>query len=299
MNKRVIGTMAVMVPMIAWGISFVNTKVLLEVLGPMTIGALRFTMATALMFLVARLQGKNEKIEKRDHFNFFLIGAVGIGFYFYFENWAIALLPPSIVSIVLAAIPIITLVAESVIYKRPITRRNGFLFTTSLVGIVVITGFDIEELMSSGEALGYVLIILAVISWVMYSMFSKPVLGKYSYITIIKYQFLYGTLVFLPFLFFENNNWSVITASHITHILFLGIFASVLGFLCYSVAMGYLGISEASIFINFMPIVTILFSYVYLGDLVTLEQILGSLMIILSASLVKPQNEQVLEPEFQ
>lgn len=296
MSKKVLGTLAVMVPMIAWGISFVSTKILLQVLGPMSIGALRFILATSLMFIVSKVMGVNEKIEKKDHFYFFLIGAVGIGLYFYFENWSIDLLPPSTASIVLAAIPIITLVAESVIYKKPITMRNLVLFTTSLIGIIFTSGFNIEALMASGEMLGYVLIFLAVIAWVMYSMFSKPVLGKYSFITIIKYQFLYGTVVFIPFLFFENNLWSQMTNVHIYHILFLGIVASVIGFLCYNIAMDYLGISEASIFINFMPVVTIIFSFIFLGDVVTINQIVGSILIIFSASLVKTKED--MEPEF-
>jgi drug/metabolite transporter (DMT)-like permease len=125
----------------------------------------------------------------------------------------------------------------------------------------------------------------AVVSWVIYSMASKPLFKKYSYLTIVYYQFLYSLPFFLILVPFEANHWSNIGLEAIAHLVFLGVFASVLGFYYYAKAMDLLGITESSIFINFLPIVTILFSFVYMGQMISMKQLIGGILVMCSVTV--------------
>ncbi len=115
---------------------FVNTKVLLDYLGPMTIAVLRFILATVMIRLLLAYKGARDPLKRRDVPMFLFAGGVGIGLYLYFENTAVQLLSASMTSLLIATIPVFTLVTEAVLFKRRIERRQLFFFVISLVGAI-------------------------------------------------------------------------------------------------------------------------------------------------------------------
>jgi len=285
MTKRTKGLISVMIPVIAWGISFVSTEYLLDTLGPMTIGAVRFLFATILLFGMMRTTGTSLKIDKKDHFLFVLAGGIGIGLYFYFENTGIKYISASPSALIIAAIPMFTLVFEALIYKRQIKWVDTLAILASIIGVVLIVDINFSEFFKAEESIGYMMMVGAVISWVVYSMASKPLFKKYSYLTIIFYQFLYSLPFFFILVPFETNLWGALGFEGILHLVFLSLIASVLGFYYYAKAMDLLGVTESSVFINFLPIVTIIFSYLYMGQTITLKQLIGGFFVMLSVTV--------------
>lgn len=285
MTNRTKGLFSVMIPVIAWGISFVSTEFLLRDLGAMTIGAIRFVFATLVLYAMMKQTKTSLKIDPKDKFLFLIAGSVGIAIYFYFENLGIKYISASPAALIIAAIPMFTLVFEAIIYKRGVGWIDVLAILISIVGVVLIVDVNFATFFKSEESLGYLMMIGAVVSWVIYSMASKPLFKKYSYLTIVYYQFLYSLPFFLILVPFEANHWSNIGLEAIAHLVFLGVFASVLGFYYYAKAMDLLGITESSIFINFLPIVTILFSFVYMGQMISMKQLIGGILVMCSVTV--------------
>lgn len=285
MTNRTKGLFSVMIPVIAWGISFVSTEFLLRDLGAMTIGAIRFVFATGVLFIMMKQTKTSLKIDPSDKFLFVIAGSVGIAIYFYFENLGIKFISASPAALIIAAIPMFTLVFEAILYKRQIGLIDVLAILISIIGVVLIVDVNFETFFKSEESLGYMMMIGAVVSWVIYSMASKPLFKKYSYLTIIYYQFLYSLPFFLVMVPFEANRWQNIGLESIAHLVFLGVFASVLGFYYYAKAMDLLGITESSIFINFLPIVTIIFSYFYMGQVISTKQLIGGVLVMCSVTV--------------
>lgn len=285
MQNRTKGLISVSIPVIFWGISFVSTEYLLAYLGPMTIGGIRFVIATAIMYGVMRYKKEPLKIDPKDRYLFILAGAIGIAIYFYFENLGIYYISASPASLIIASIPMVTLIVEAIIYKRKVGALDILAILVSIGGVVLVVDMSLGEFFEADEAIGYLMMILAVVSWVIYSMASKPLFRKYSYLTIIFYQFFYSLPILLVAIPFESNNWAQLQMDGVLHLLFLSIFASVLGFYYYAKAMDLLGVTEASLFINFLPIVTIVFSYFYMGQLISTQQMVGGMLIMISLTI--------------
>lgn len=299
MNNKTKGLLSVLVPVIAWGISFVSTEYLLSALGPMTIGAIRFVFATLLLYFMLKKTGVSVKIEPRDHLLFLLAGAVGIALYFYFENLGIKYISASPAALIIAAIPMFTLMFEAIVFKKRVKKFDVLAVIISICGVALIVDIEIKELFNAKESLGYLLMFGAVLTWVVYSMSSKPLFKRYSYLTILFYQFLYSLPFFVPFTLFEDNKWELVDSVIIGHLVFLSIVASVFGFYYYAKAMDLLGVSETAIFINFLPIVTIAFSYFYLGTMISQRQWMGGILVISSVTMVtiKDKNRQKIQSE--
>lgn len=285
MSNKTKGLLSVLIPVITWGISFVSTEYLLQFLGPMTIGAIRFVIATALLYMMMRRTGTSLRIEPKDHLLFVLAGGIGIAIYFYFENTGIKYISASPAALIIAAIPIFTLIFEALIYKRAINAVDALAIIVSVVGVMLIVDIKIDEFFESGQMFGYIMMVGAVAAWIVYSMASKPLFKRYSYLTIIFYQFFYSLPFFLIAVPFEANDWQAVGFTAIVHLVFLSLFASVLGFYYFAKAMDLLGVTESSVFINFLPIVTIIFSYFYMGNVISTKQLIGGIFVMLSATV--------------
>jgi len=286
------GILSVMVPVVTWGISFVSIEVLLDVLGPMTIGAIRFTMATALLYLMMKQKKVSMTIQPKDRGLFFMAGSIGIALYFFFENTGIRYISAAPSSLILAAIPAATLVAEMVFYKRKAGWMDFIIFSGSIIGVFMIVSGDSGG-SGSDRLIGYLMMVGAVLTWVVYSIASKPLFGRYDYLTIIFYQFFYSLPFFWLSVPFEVNHFSAITAEHVVHMVFLAVFASVLGFYYYARAMDLIGVTETSLFINLIPIVTIVFSLLYLHKGISLHQWIGGTVVLLAVTLDGKRQKQV------
>lgn len=285
MSRKSKGFLSVMIPVIAWGISFVSTEYLLDYLGAMTIGAIRFVFATIILYGVMKFTKTPLKIDKKDRLLFVLAGGIGISIYFFFENTGIKYISASPSALIIAAIPMFTLLFEMIIFKRVVKWVDMLAILASIIGVVLIVDIKFSEFFKAEESFGYLMMLGAVLSWVIYSMASRPLFNKYSYLTIVFYQFLYSLPFFMVVVPFEHNNWNLLGTEGIIHLVFLSVFASTLGFYYYAKAMDLLGVTESSVFINFLPIVTIIFSYFYMGQMASTKQLIGGVFVMLSVTV--------------
>ncbi|MGB3367700.1 MAG: DMT family transporter, partial [Acidaminobacteraceae bacterium] len=122
-KKRKLGITAMIITVIIWGISFINIRVAVMVLPAMTLGFIRFFIATVIMFIIMIKTKTSFKIHKEDRLSFIIAGSVGITAYFFFENNGVKYTTASVASLMIAAIPVFAIITESIVYKVRITRR--------------------------------------------------------------------------------------------------------------------------------------------------------------------------------
>ncbi len=290
MNKsKRVGIIAMMITALVWSISFINIKVAVEVVPPMTLGLLRFVIASVILIGIVWIQKIDLRVDKRDRLNVFLAGALGITLYFYFENNGIKYTSASASSLIIATIPVFSVIADAFIYNVKITKKISLSILSSLAGVALIVGFNFEELVSTGYAKGYAMMFGAVGAWILYMIVTKPLFERYSQMHLLFYQAVIGTICFVPFALMENFDYGLLTPNIVMHISILGIFASVVGFYTYLLALDVLGMSVSSIFLNLLPLLTVIFSMFYLKETMTTLQMAGGGLILLSVFLINGQ----------
>ena len=287
MTKRQKGIIAMLVAVFVWGISFINIRVAMGVMGAMTLGGLRFLMATIILFVIMKALKVDLTLHKKDIPLFLAAAGIGITVYFYFENNGVKYTSASIASIIIGAIPVFSVIAEAIIYKKPLTKILIASVALSVIGVGLIVGLDLQDLEHGGSIIGYLMMFGAVISWIVYSIANKPLFKRYDQGVITFYQSLIGLIFFLPFIPFEDNQWDkIFTGTIFLHVFFLAAFASALGFYLYLKGLDYLGISESSVYINLIPVVTVIISYFWLGETLSPLQMLGGLIVIASVYIM-------------
>ncbi|MDR2072702.1 MAG: DMT family transporter, partial [Spirochaetaceae bacterium] len=92
-------------------------------------------------------------------------------------------------------------------------------------------------------------------------------------------------LGFLPFTIGEYKNWGTPDLSVIFHVLFLAVCCSALGYWLYARALDVLGVSVSSVFINLIPVVTVIAGFFILGDRLTFLQWAGASLVLVGVYL--------------
>lgn len=283
--RLILGLIYILIPVLAWGMSFVSTEFLLKSMGPMMIVAIRFCLGTLALYLILKCRKGPEKL-KKEHIPYFLLaGGIGITAYFYFENIGILHIGATDSVLMISTIPVVTMITDKLFYKSKFGIWNILSVLGSCIGVVLIVLNGSRDSAGGTNWSGYVYMLLAIVSWVVYIMSTKRLIGQYSMVNITFYQFLFSIPFFLLFLPFEHTSWEIVGLQEVLNLAFLSIMASILGFYYYNKAMDYIGATSSAVFLNFMPIITMVFGYIYLDKRVTSLQLIGSLIIIVSATL--------------
>jgi drug/metabolite transporter (DMT)-like permease len=99
----------------------------------------------------------------------------------------------------------------------------------------------------------------------------------------VNVQNIIGAVLFLPvFLIFEFRHFNSIqlTFSMFTPIIALAIFASCGAFILFAWSVKKMGITKANVFSNCIPLFTALFSFIILGEKLTVQNIVGMMIVI-------------------
>lgn len=224
---------------------------------------------------------------KKEDFKYFLLLALCQPFlYFLGESFALQRVTATTASVIISTIPLFTPFITYFFLKEKITMVNLAGIILSMLGIylvIAVNGFSF-----SASPSGIVLLFLAVFSAIFYALVILKMSPKYNAVSIITYQNIIGIFYFLPlFLIFDLKGF--IKADHnrsaIGSIIFLAIFASSLAYILYLYGQKKLGIVKSIIFVNIIPIFTVIFSFLVTGEEVTSRKIFGIVIVIAGVML--------------
>ena len=279
-----------------WGVTFVSTKVLINAgMQPMAIFAVRFLVAYAGIWLFSLPRPEARRVWSRtwkDELVFLFLGITGGSLYFLMENTALAHTQASNVSFLVCSAPLFT--ALLTLLWRKIGRgrfvegledvRAGWLLLLgtllALSGMALLV-FDGSRVHFSAK--GDLLAVGAALCWAFYSLFMGEMTHTYGSVFATRKVFFYGLLTILPMAgtFGESLSPSILFRPEvILNLLFLGLIASLAGFIAWNLAMDKLGNVTSTNYVYMNPVFTLVFAVAFLGERMTLSGALGSLAIL-------------------
>jgi len=289
-NKKIKANILILLTVFFWGISATNTKIVLGEVPPATLAFLRFSLASLLLWSINRKKNPNMKLGKKDRKRMVFCGASGISLYFILETYGISLISAANATILLASIPIFTMLGEKVFLQRPIKKEETLGAFVTLVGVGLVIGNSLNISGGYRELIGSMLLIGAALSWVVFSLANKALEQKYSILFNATYQSIFGSMFLLPVALMEYNHWGPISMISWGNILYLTLFCSALCTYMYLSALKELGATITNVYINLMPFVGVLAAYIVLKENLYAMQIVGGIIIVVGISLanVKP-----------
>lgn len=277
--------------MICWGMSFVWYKQALESIQPITLVLARLVISFPLL-VVAGLLLNRLKAVKRKHIPLFMLLAFFEPFlYFTGESVGIQYVSSTMAAILIATVPVFTSMSAFLFFKEKLSRINYLGMIISFIGVLAVIFADGSEVSATWK--GILLILLSVFSAVIYGFLVKKISGIYNPLTIVSVQNIIASFYFLPFFMaFEYKNMLVIDWEKelIIPLLYLAIFASAFAYLGFIQGLRDLGVSKATVFTNFIPVVTAVAAFFLLNEGLTWIKTSGIILVVCGLILSQKMN---------
>lgn len=265
-----------------WGGSFVASKIALPEFPPMTLTFFRFIIATAIIFPYMWSRSNTRIPEKKDLPLLFGLGFLGVSGYFAFQFTALLYTSSANASTINALNPLVSSILATFVTDERLSRRRVGLLLLALVGVILtVTGGDPDVLLNMEFNKGDLIMLIAMLSFATYGVYSKRATQRYEPLLVTSYIFLFGLIQVTPLMILEGVlvNVPSFSAAAWGGVIFMAIGSSVLGYQIQQVAIKRLGVNRTSLFINLVPLWAILFSYLVLGDKITIINIVSAVII--------------------
>jgi drug/metabolite transporter (DMT)-like permease len=272
--------------MLFWGYTFVAFKFALESFKPISIIFLRLIISVIFLFILAFSFRKLQTIRRADYKYFIILALFEPFFYFMGESFGLTYVSSTLGSVIIALIPLIVPIAAYFIYREKLTGLNWIGLLVSFAGVIAVVFSSEGEITARFK--GVLLLFLAVLSAVGYSLTVKGLSHKYNGYTITAYQNALGIVLFLPFfLWFDAGTILSVHPSSNSWIslLYLAIFGSSLTFVLFTFAIREIGASRANIFSNLIPVFTAIFSYFLLKEAMPGLKVAGIFIVLIGVFL--------------
>lgn len=283
----IIGSLCAIGCEVLFGLSYLFTKEAGQTASALALLGWRFLVA-ALFLLILFVIGLIRVNLKGKSIKYVLLAAIfSPVLYFLGETLGINLTTASESGAFLASIPVMALIAATLILKEKPSKHQ-------IVGIAITVSGVLLSVMAVGmsasfSVLGYAMLFLAVLSYALYCVYVDKA-SHFTGVELTVVMILLGFLVFaslaigeaivhqnlsqLIILPFENKTFALA-------ILYQGIGCSVLAFFLSNVAIAKIGVNRTASFIGVSTAVAIVFGVLILGESFTGLQIFGVLAIMI------------------
>ncbi|MFZ2096160.1 MAG: DMT family transporter [Anaerolineales bacterium] len=290
-RKHIVACIEVTFAVIAWGASFIATKLALRDLSPVTVVWLRFAIGVLILGIATRMRNQFSLPKKQDWLYLSLLGFLGITFHQWLQSTGLQTVQASTTAWIVATTPVFIAFLSWLFLQEKIGWLQVSGIIMAVVGVLlVVSRGNIGGLFSGGfGTLGDVLILISAPNWAIFSILSSRGLQKYPATQMMFYVMTIGWL-FTSVLFFSGSGIGEI--GHLTWpgligVGFLGIFCSGLAYIAWYDGLQTLPASRIGAFLYMEPLVAVLVAWAVLGETLVPVTLIGGAVILLGVRLVQ------------
>lgn len=300
MNSRAFAIVAVFLVQLLYGVNYTFIKIVLNgnYVKPLAFVILRVVGAT-ILFWILGLFFKKEKIAKKDYLQFFYAAVFGVAINMMLFLKGLEFTTPIHASAIVTTTPIIILLLSFFILKEKITKLKILGVFLGFCGALVLTIYGKSSRVADNVILGNTFIFINAISYSIYIILIKKLTAKYHPFTFIKWLFLFGTFLVLPFGYSDllEIKWQTFTPYISFSVGFVIVGATFATYLLNPLALTKLKASTVGIFIYLQPVIAGIFAIIMEVDSINYIKVLAMLLIFTGVFLVSFKKKQQLSNE--
>jgi drug/metabolite transporter (DMT)-like permease len=253
--------------------------VVLAEIPPLTINAMRFSLAAAVLAAVALALGSLAVPTRADLGRLALGGVLGTTIYFSMENIGVDLATASDAALLVASYPAVTMGLEILVFRARASWMRFAGVALAMAGVYLIVG-GVGSASSQERLVGDLILLGAGLIWAAYNFSTKGTGERYPSVTLVFYQTAAGAVVCWPLALAESGSWAMPSAGSWAIIVYLGLFCSVVAFLFYAYGLKGLEAGSAVNLLNLVPIFGVATAFLVLGEPVGLTQLSGGTLVV-------------------
>lgn len=257
-----------------------------EPITPFALVIFRVLLAT-LLFWIAGAFFKAEPLSKKAISSLLIASIFGTAGTQMMFLKGLSLTSPINASVIMTLTPVMVLIISAIFLKEHLNRFKVFGILMGISGAFLLVGGQ-KFTFSGTNTVGDVIIFFNTVVFATYLVLVKKFMLKYHPITVIKWVFLLGCPMVIPFgiqdvlkLDWQSFNWQIWAATS-----YVVIGATFLVYLLNTIALSKVNASLVGFYIYFQPVIATIIAIVFLGETLSLEKVGYALMIFIGVGLV-------------
>ena len=289
MNNRNAALVALVLVQLFYGVTFTfaNDVIVGGYIMPFGFIVLRVVCATFL-FWGFSLMVTTKKIERKDFPKLIAAAFFGVALNMLTFFKGLQYTTPINGSVIMITVPIIVLILSAIILKEQVTKLKVTGVGLGLSGALVLSLYGQSSAYGENILLGNFLVFINAASYSYYLILIKKLTSKYHPYDFIKWLFLFGSIMVLPFGYTELSvvNWQDFPSYIWFSVGFVIVFATLGTYLLNPLALKNLKATTVSTFLYLQPIFAGIFAIAMGSDQLDLVKGLAALLIFIGVYLV-------------
>jgi drug/metabolite transporter (DMT)-like permease len=265
----------------------VSKSVMPDYIHPSAIIVFRGIAAIIFFWLIHALFIKEKIRDAKDYFKLWSCALFGITTNQLLFFNGLNLTSPINAAVLQCGVPIFVVILSAVMIKEKMSSLKIFGLITGATGAVLLL-INTNKAQITGTHIGDIMIILNAASYAVFLIMVKPLTEKYDPFTVVKWVFLFGTIMAAPFGYrqFIEITWSSLPFNAWMSIGFIIIFATFVNYYLNIGVLRYVNPSVAGIYVYLVPVFATIIAIVMKQDSLTVEKFVYSLLIFGGVYLV-------------
>lgn len=283
---------------LCFGGTWVAGAVAVDAAPPFTIAAIRFGIASILLYAWARLTGRAlSPVRRADWPMIAGLGLTAIAGYNWLFLTGLTLAPASDGAIIVPGLaPVFTAVIAGMVLRERLGLRGFIGLAVAAVGLFLVV--NPTSATSDDRLLGDLFFIAGAVLWGVYSVLARVASRRFSAVSATLYGTAFGTVVLIVPALLEGGAATVARAptDALVGIAYLALFGTVGAFVLLNMGVARIGASRASAFALLVPVVGVLSSVALLDEKLGPLTLVGGVVVLVGLWLIEHRGETRTAP---
>jgi drug/metabolite transporter (DMT)-like permease len=266
-----------------WGGTFIGGRIAAPEMAAVSAALWRYALAVAALVIVAyALEGGLARPTPRQWIGVGLLGAIGVFAFNLCFMYALAHMPASRASLIMALNPAVTLAGAALFLHERLTRNKVLGIAVALVGVAVVLGRGNPlHLVDGGVGVAEIVMFGCPLSWAANTLIARRMLPTMSPIASTTWSAIIGgallavVAAFTGSLVPEHASWRAWAA-----IAFVAILGTALALVLFYDGVRRVGAARTSVFINLVPVFAVALGVLLLDEPVEPSMLAGGALVV-------------------
>jgi drug/metabolite transporter (DMT)-like permease len=279
---QLVGIALVNVATLSWATNMALGRWLRNDIGPATLAACRFFVASALLAALLQRRPADERHLGRDRWWLVGMALSGVALFTPVLYLGLRFTSTANATLINGLGPLLTGLLATLLIKEPMSGRQVVGAIAGLAGVAfLISGGSLTFLRKGTVNRGDLIMVGAITLWALYSVLSRRAMRERSALSASALSSFLGLPVLLVLAAWELRTVPVhVSPQLVLALLYIGAVPAMVGFLAWNESIRRLGSSGAMVFYNTLPLYGALLGVLFLGERLGIAHLIGGALII-------------------
>jgi drug/metabolite transporter (DMT)-like permease len=285
---------------VIWGSTYLLNKIAVSELPPFLLAGIRFTVASVLIFIIAKAMGKSIAISKRQLRNTIIAGFLFLTFGNGVVVWALKFVDSGFAALEISAQPLIILLLMRILQGKKIQMMSVIGVILGFVGIYLLVSQK-QIISQENSMLGVIMIFACMLSWGYGSLFVGKADLPRNYFVNTGYQMLTGGIMLLLASLFFGEKWTapLTWSSSVQYsMLLLIVFGSIVAFTSFNYLLKVVSPEKVATSTYVNPIIALALGWYFLNEQITVQSMIAAVILLTGVYFINTKRKFMVFSRF-